>query len=144
MKNTKTLITISAAIAGLLGISSAAAQPGRGAANRRYDTKTVETIQGKVLSVEKTGSPGGRGQGIHLMLQTDKEAISVHLGPAWYIDKQTPHIEANDTITVTGSRVTIDGKEMIIAAQVKKGDEILKLRDENGVPAWSGAGRRGR
>ena len=75
------------------------------------------------------------------MLQTDKETIAVHLGPAWYIDKQTPKIETNDTITVTGSRVTIDGKPAIIAAQVKKGNEVLKLRDENGIPAWSRAGR---
>ena len=74
-------------------------------------------------------------------LQTDKETIAVHLGPSWYIDKQTPKIETNDTITVTGSRVTVDGKPAIIAAQVKKGNEILKLRDENGIPVWRrGAG----
>ena len=75
------------------------------------------------------------------MLQTDKETIAVHLGPSWYIDKQTPKIETNGTITVTGSRVTVDGKPAIIAAQVKKGNEILKLRDENGIPAWRRAGR---
>lgn len=125
-----------AAIAGILGASNVIAQ-------RNYDSKTVETIQGKVLSMEKTPSKG-RGYGVHLTLQTEKETISVHLGPAWYIDKQTPKIEANDTITVIGSRVTIDGKPAIIAAQVKKGNEILKLRDENGIPAWRGAGRGNR
>jgi len=26
------------------------------------------------------------GRGVHLMLKTDKETISVHLGPVWYID----------------------------------------------------------
>jgi len=85
----------------------------------------------------------GQGHGVHLTLQTEKQTISVHLGPDWYIDKQTPHIEANDTITVTGSRVTVGGKPAIIAAQVKKGNEVLKLRDDNGVPAWSRAGQRG-
>lgn len=49
---------------------------------------------------------------------------------------------ANDTIAMTGSRVMMDAKPAIIAAQIKKGDEVLKLRDENGVPAWSG-GRHG-
>jgi hypothetical protein len=131
-KRTK-LILVVVALGGLLGASNVVAQ-------RNFDSKTVETIQGKVLSVEKT-PPKGRGYGIHLTLQTEKESISVHLGPDWYIDKQTPHIEANDTITVTGSRVTIDGKPAIIAAQVKKGNEILKLRDENGIPAWRRAGR---
>ena len=136
MNKTTKLIIVMAAIAGILGASNAIAQ-------RNYDPKTVETTQGKVLSMEKTPSKG-RGYGVHLTLQTEKETISVHLGPAWYIDKQTPKIEANDTITVIGSRVTIDGKPAIIAAQVKKGNEILKLRDENGIPAWRGAGRGNR
>lgn len=39
---------------------------------------------------------------------------------------------------VTGSRVTFDGKPAIIAAEVKKGGETLKLRDEKGRPVWSG------
>jgi hypothetical protein len=137
MKKTTKLIIVAAAIAVAFGASSAAAQ-------RNYDPKTVETVQGKVLSVEKITGAQGRGYGIHLTLQTDKETISVHLGRDWYIDKQTPKIEANDTITVTGSRVTVDGKPAVIAAQVKKGNEILRLRDENGVPAWRRGGRGNR
>jgi hypothetical protein len=133
MKKIAKSIIIAAAAAWVLGASTAAAQ-------RNYDPKTVETIEGKVSSIEKTAATQKRGYGVHLTLQTDKETIAVHLGPARYVDQQTPKIEANDTITVTGSRVTIDGKPAIIAAQVKKGNEILKLRDENGVPAWRRAG----
>ena len=131
-------LLLSVAIAGavLIAASNAVAQ-------RNYNPKTVETIEGKVLSVEKTTPPKNRGYGAHLTLQTDKETIAVHLGPAWYMEKQTPKIEANDRIIVTGSRVTIDGKPAIIAAEVKKGNDILKLRDENGIPAWS-RGRRNR
>jgi hypothetical protein len=135
MKTITRLIVVAVAVAGLFGASNAIAQ-------RNYDPKTVETIEGKVLSVEKTTPPKNRGYGVHLTLQTKKETISVHVGPAWYLEKQTPQIEANDTVIVTGSRVTVDGKPAIIAAQVKKGNDILKLRGENGVPAWSGAGRR--
>ena len=135
MKKITKLIIVVAATAAAFEVSTAIAQ-------RNYDPKTVETIQGKVLSVEKTAPAKNRGYGVHLMLQTDKETIPVHLGPASYIEKQTPRIEINDTVSVTGSRVTVDGKPAIIAAQVKKGNDILKLRGENGVPAWSGAGRR--
>lgn len=135
MKTITRLIVVAVAVAGLFGASNAIAQ-------RNYDPKTVETIEGKVLSVEKTTPPKNRGYGVHLTLQTNKETISVHLGPAWYLEKQTPQIEANDTVSVTGSRVTVDGKPAIIAAQVKKGNDILKLRGDNGAPAWSGAGRR--
>jgi hypothetical protein len=134
MKNITRMIVVAVAVAGLLSASNVFAQ-------RNYDPKTVETIQGKVLSVEKTQQ---RGRGVHLMLQTDKETIAVHLGPDWYIDEQMPKIETNDTITVTGSRVTIAGKPAIITAEIKKGNEVLKLRDENGIPAWRRAGRGNR
>src|SRR6266446_7462261 len=102
---TKVMVMVAFAV-GLLGIHDTVAQ-------RDYDAKTVETIGGKVLSIEKTTPAKRRGYWIDLMLQTQKETIAVQLGPGWYIDKQTPRIEANDTITVTGSRVTIDGRSAI-------------------------------
>jgi hypothetical protein len=135
MKNSTNLIIVATAAAAAFAASSAAAQ-------RNYNPNSVENIQGKVLSVEKTTPTKNRGYGVHLMLQTDKETIPVHLGPAWYIDKQTLRIETNDTIAVIGSRVTAGGKPAIVAAQIKKGNEVLKLRDDNGVPVWS-RGRRG-
>jgi len=49
---------------------------------------------------------------------------------------------AKDNLEIRGSRVTSQGKPAIIAAEIRKGDQILKLRDENGIPAWSGGGRR--
>jgi hypothetical protein len=41
-------------------------------------------------------------------------------------------------VEVKGSRITFEGKPAIIAAEIKKGEETLKLRDENGFPVWSG------
>jgi len=43
---------------------------------------------------------------------------------------------------VKGSRFTLGGKPAIIAAEVKKGDEVLKLRDDAGFPMWIGWRRR--
>ncbi len=45
-------------------------------------------------------------------------------------------------IEVKGSRITFAGKPAIIAAEIKKGEQILTLRDKNGFPAWSGWRRR--
>jgi len=123
------VMTMVAFAVGLLGIHDTLAQ-------RDYDAKTVETIGGKVLSIENTTPAKRRGYWVQLMLQTEKGTIPVQLGPAWYIDKQTPSIEANDTITVTGSHVTLDGRSAIVAADITKGNELLKLRDDNGMPVW--------
>jgi hypothetical protein len=109
---------------------------------RRYDPRTVETISGEVVSLDRFTPNKGMGHGVHAMVKTDKETISVHLGPSWYIENQDVQIAAKDKIEVKGSRITFDGKPAIIAAEVKKGDDVLVLRDASGLPVWSGWRRR--
>ena len=116
---------------------------GMGAAyGKMYDPKTVETVSGEVISVDKITPVKGMSYGVHLTVKTDKETISVHMGPGWFIENQDIKIEPKDNVEVKGSRITFEGKPAIIAAEVKKGDEMLKLRDENGFPVWSGWRRR--
>lgn len=109
---------------------------------RLFDTDTIETIKGEVVSVDIVSPVKGMSGGIHLMVKTDKEEIPVHLGPAWYIENQDTKIEPKDIIEVKGSRIELETKSIIIAAEIKKGEECLVLRDENGVPAWSGWRRK--
>ena len=110
--------------------------------SRMYDLKTVETVSGEVISVDKITPTKGMSYGVHMTVKTGKETISVHMGPGWFIENQDIEINPKDKVQVKGSRITFEGKPAIIAAEVKKGDEILKLRDEKGFPAWSGCRRR--
>ncbi len=102
-----------------------------------YNPQTVETLAGEVVSVETIGG-GRRLHGVHLTLKTDKETIPVHLGPSWYLDKQGLKLAPKDQVEITGSRVDFQGKPTIIAAEIKKGDKVLKLRDQSGLPVWAG------
>jgi hypothetical protein len=110
--------------------------------NRMYDPKTVETVSGEVVSVSQITPNKGMSAGIHINVKTDKETISVQLGPSWYLENQDVKLEPKDKVEVKGSRVTFGGKPAIIAMEVKKGDEVLKLRDDSGFPVWSGWRRR--
>jgi hypothetical protein len=107
-----------------------------------YNPQTVETLSGEVVSIDKFTPMRGMHSGLHAMVKTDKETISVHLGPGWYLENQDVTIEPKDKIEVKGSRITFEGKPALIAAEVKKGDQVLTLRDASGVPAWSGWRRR--
>jgi hypothetical protein len=129
MKTIIKVMTVVVFAAGLLGIHNTLAEG-------HYDVKTVETLGGRVLSIEKTAPSNRRGYWINALLQTGQETVAVQLGPAWYIDNQRPRIQPNDTIKVTGSRVTVDGRPLIVAADVTKGNEFLKLREANGVAVW--------
>lgn len=109
---------------------------------KMYDPKTIETISGEVVSIDKVTPMKGMSYGVHLTVKTDKETISVHLGPGWFIENQDVKIEPKDRVEVKGSRITFGGKPAVIAAEVRKGEEVLKLRDDNGLPVWSGWRRR--
>jgi len=105
---------------------------------RNYNPATVETISGVVESVNQVTPIKGMSPGIELIVKTDKETIPVHLGPAYYIERLDVKIEKGDKIEVKGSRVTISGKATIIAGEIRRGDSVLKLRDDAGIPIWSG------
>jgi len=47
-----------------------------------------------------------------------------------------------DKVEVKGVRTNLAGKPVVIAAEVKKGDKVLVLRDAAGVPVWAGWGMR--
>jgi hypothetical protein len=152
MKQLVTLIAVMATV-GLFSSIEALAQKGitwKGGGGwgagtpyaKMYNPQTVETISGEVVSVDQITPMKGMYYGVHTVVKTDKETISVHLGPGWYIENQDVKIAPKDKIEVKGSRITFEGKPAIIAAEVKKGGEVLMLRDASGFPVWSGWRRR--
>jgi hypothetical protein len=110
--------------------------------SRMYNPQTIETISGKIVSIERTSPMPKMSQGVHLIVQTDKENIPVHLGPEWYITNQDMQLQVNDRVEIKGSKVNFNGKSTIIAAEVKTGDKVLTLRNNDGFPLWSGCCRQ--
>jgi hypothetical protein len=110
-----------------------------------YDVKTETTIKGTVESVETVTGAGGRGRGAlggtHLTAKTEKETLEVHVGPTAYLTEKGITLVKRDTLEILGSRVTIDKEPVVIARQIKKGDNTWTLRDAAGRPLWSGRGR---
>jgi hypothetical protein len=132
------ILTASVALAGWKGYRGSGGWGMNDPYQRNYNTATVETLSGVVESVDKVTPVKGMSAGIHLMVKTDKGTISVDLGPEWYMERLDTKIEKGDKIEVKGSRVTFAGKPAIIAAEVKKGDNTVILRDSAGIPAWAG------
>jgi hypothetical protein len=76
-----------------------------------------------------------------LTLKTATESIEVHLGPVAFLNDKKITVAQGDALEILGSRVTIDGEAVLLAREVKKGDNTWTLRDQSGRPLWSG-GRR--
>jgi hypothetical protein len=136
---TKSLVAALLAVPAL-ALAQGGPPPGKGpGGSRMYDPATVTTVTGTVIAENRVDR--GRGHaGVHLTLRTGDGEIAVHLGPDFWVDKQSVKIARGDEISVKGSRVTFDGKPAIIAAIVTKGGSTLVLRDATGTPAWAGSG----
>jgi hypothetical protein len=101
-----------------------------------YDPGTVETLSGEVTRVDKVPSASGR-RWMRLILRTDTgDSVPVALGPAWVVDRQALSIRSGDRIDVTGWRV-VRSKPALVAAEVRKGDATLRLRDAYGAALWA-------
>lgn len=121
---------------------AAMAQRGAPAAERMYNPATVTTVEGTVMAIDLTETSRRGGAGTHLTLKTPRETVSVHLGPASFINAQGLKLKVGDVIRVTGSRITYAGKPAIVASTVTKGNQTLRLRDQTGRPVWAGRRQR--
>ena len=101
-----------------------------------YDLKTMETVQGIVVAAPRPTPKGGMPERAQLTLKTEKETLTVYLGPGWFLEKQGVKIGDLDQIRVSGSRIRVQGKPALLAGEVRKGDQVLKLRDEQGKALW--------
>jgi len=105
-----------------------------------FDSKTIKTISGQVIKVDRVPEPGF-GMEMRVTVFTDKkEVLPVYLGPAFYIvgSEQAKHFKIGDQVTVSGSQATRGGEAFMIATTVKRGNEVLRLRDKDGAPEWIG------
>ena len=106
-----------------------------------FDSKTIKTISGQVIKVDQVPEPGF-GMEMRLTVFIDKkEVLPVYLGPAFYIEgaEQENYFKLGDEYaTVTGSQVTRGDESFMLATTVKRGNEVLRLRDKDGNPEWIG------
>jgi hypothetical protein len=100
-----------------------------------FDPKTVTTVQGKVERVQ-TGQ-GGRGHGVQLEVSSGANTVWVIVGPSFWLDDQPVKLAVGDLVDVKGARTERFGQQVIVAQEIRKGAEVLTLRDEDGVPLWA-------
>lgn len=151
---TKRMLSLMIVAVFVLTASLAFAQPGRWGGRGSggwgmgtpyqglYNPATQVTIAGDVVGIEKTVPIRAMNEGLAAVVKTEKETITVHLGPTWYLERLDEKIGKGDKVEIKGVHATLAGKPVILAAEVKKGDKVLVLRDAAGVPVWAGWGMR--
>jgi len=138
MKKPKSLYLVVIGLLSLiLTVSSAWPQSGRRIHySTLFNPATVGTVSGEVVRVEQVLSGNGADYCVHALLKTSKGQVTAILGPKSFMDERRLAIAPKDRVTVTGSRISIQGKPFILAMEVT-GDRTMKLREASGRPAWA-------
>jgi hypothetical protein len=103
---------------------------------KMYDRENIVTLAGTVDAVEEVTPRKEMSPGIQVKVKTKEETLVVHLGPVWFIKEQDMKITEGDPVEIRGSSVLFDGNPVVMAAEVRRGEEKLILRDKNGFPLW--------
>lgn len=130
------ILTATFIVALSAGVAYGQPSQGRGTGTPTYDPKTETTITGIIQEVKEIPGPG-RSTGTHLVVKAGTEVVDIRVGPTWYLKQQKYAFAKDDQIEVMGSKVKYEGADVIVARQIKKGDNTWTLRDKQGIPLWS-------
>jgi hypothetical protein len=102
----------------------------------KYDIAKEVTVKGTIDDVQEM--PMAKGEtGVHLMVKTSTETIEVRLCPSGFLKDFDVTFEKGQQIQVTGSRIKVDDKDVILAREVVSGNSTVVLRDKTGSPVWT-------
>ena len=105
---------------------------------RLYDPAKATTIEGTILGVERKSPKEGMSEASVITVATnDNQRLTVHLGPAWFLDRQDAQLEDGQKVTVRGTRTQWDGQTVMIADRVEVDGRTLTLRHSDGRPVWN-------
>ena len=106
---------------------------------QNFNKFNQQTYFAEVKSVDTCTPMPGMMYGIQLTVIIDQSENFVHLGPAWFILRQdNMSFSKGDKIDIKGSKVVINGKQVIMPSQIqiKRDRRKLLLRDDDGIPTW--------
>jgi sporulation protein YlmC with PRC-barrel domain len=118
-----------------------------------FDPNAMTTVTGVIDSVgtftpdeirrssqrdhDRSGHTPDTVDGIRLRVKTtDGNRVTVYAGPQPFADKNNIQFYYGDNVKITGSKVNVDGRGVIMATEITKGNQTLKLLDNTGRPLW--------
>jgi len=107
--------------------------------NKLYNPKELERLKVNVVKVIEVTPMPGMSPATALEVREGSSAILVHLCPVWFAKPADVGVKPGDSVTIRGSWAEISGKDVFLAAKVKKGEsQEFKVRlTKDGTPFWT-------
>ncbi len=107
--------------------------------NRLYNPKEIEKFKAQVVRVFETVPLPGMSPATALEVREGNQTVIVHLCPTWFASPGQVGVRPGDTVSIRGAWAEIGGKDVFLAAKVKKGDayEFKARLTRDGTPLWT-------
>lgn len=105
---------------------------------RLFTSQDHTTLSGRIININLATSETGQ-EVVSISVQAYGGNSIVYLSPNSYLDQQGLRLSIGDTVSVSGSRVLIDGVNTVLATEIGKGGKRIKLRNYKGDPLWGGS-----
>lgn len=107
--------------------------------NLLYDVQEVDTVKAVIRDIMEITPLPGMAPGLGMEIEEKSgDRYLVHICPLAYKDAASIGLKKGDKINLRGCLVEIEGKEIIMAAKIKKGEKDIKVRlTSNGKPFWT-------
>lgn len=140
---TRTIKALSAAamlVACALPITAVSAQDSAAAKSRTYDAAAAISLAG-VSIVRVDTLRQGEYASVSALLVSGTDSLTAMIGPVTFLAANALTLAAGDVIDISGSKMLMAGKPMLMATEIRKGETRVVLRDKaTGAPAWPQAG----
>ncbi|MGH9775091.1 MAG: hypothetical protein ACRD50_09110 [Candidatus Acidiferrales bacterium] len=125
------LVLILLAMAGSLAWAQQSQQMTARLQAARYNKSTEVTMLGTLQAIQ-VQKDVAKLRGTYLLVQSIPLTLEVHMG------MQTPKsipFSVGDTLQITGSLVQIDGRQILLAREVRSSSQMVLVRNGNGIAA---------
>lgn len=102
----------------------------------KYDRTKEVTFKGTVEEVKEIPAANNEVR-IHLMVKSGSDVQEVSLCPHTFLKATEVDFAKGDQLEVTGSKVKMEDKTIVLAREIVKGNNTLVLRDKDGTPVWT-------
>jgi hypothetical protein len=101
----------------------------------KYDVKNEVKVKGVVEDIRQI--PGLLG-GTQLAVKTDTKTVLVYVGPTAFLKDIDATFNKGEQVEVIGCKAPDATEDEILAREITVGQNTTTLRDDKGVPIWSG------
>lgn len=99
-------------------------------------TANFETVEGRIAEVIYLPGVNPTDGMVEMQVASGEQQTLVRLAPAGFLERHTALLKEGETVSLTGYRVhTADG-DVIVATELRNGDQTLRLRNSRGRGLW--------